>query len=92
VIKRNNEVVLQLLIRWTYLPIEDASWEGYDILVCHHPQFILEDKKSFEGQGVSGTEDELITHKMEEDDQQRENEEEEGLQNQIFKIWAKASQ
>jgi Chromo (CHRromatin Organisation MOdifier) domain len=47
-IKQNNVVVPQLLIRWTNLPPEDASWEDYDTLANQYPTFILEDKNNFE--------------------------------------------
>jgi hypothetical protein len=43
-IKRDNSAISQLLIRWVNLPPEDSSWEDYDIIALHYPQFILEDK------------------------------------------------
>jgi hypothetical protein len=47
-IKRNNVTVLQLLMKWTNLSDDDVSWEDYDVLAKNYPDFILEDKNSFE--------------------------------------------
>jgi hypothetical protein len=33
--------------------MEDSSGENYNLLACHYPRFILEDKNAFEGRGVS---------------------------------------
>jgi transposase InsO family protein len=52
-IKRNNVAVPQILVSWTNLPAEDASWEDYDDIAVRFPQFILEDKNRFEGGRVS---------------------------------------
>ncbi|KAG6467139.1 hypothetical protein ZIOFF_075056 [Zingiber officinale] len=33
-------------------PLEEASWENYDLLAAQFPSFRLEDKASFEGEGI----------------------------------------
>jgi Integrase zinc binding domain/Chromo (CHRromatin Organisation MOdifier) domain len=77
-IKRTNEAVPQLLIRWTNLPLEDASWEDYDLLERHYPQFILEDKNAFKDRGMSGLEEEVIIAQSEEAVQSERDETDEG--------------
>jgi Chromo (CHRromatin Organisation MOdifier) domain len=52
-IKRGNVAVPQLLIKWTNLSEDDASWEDYSDLVHRFPEAVLEDKNVFEARGVS---------------------------------------
>jgi Chromo (CHRromatin Organisation MOdifier) domain len=53
-VKCNNMAIPQLLIKWTNLPEDDASWEDYGVIAQYYPQFILEDKNNFEERGLSG--------------------------------------
>ncbi|XP_028780228.1 uncharacterized protein LOC114736538 [Neltuma alba] len=39
--------ILELLVQWTDKPIEEATWEDYDLLAAQFPQFRLEDKSFF---------------------------------------------
>jgi hypothetical protein len=50
-VKRANTAVPQILLSWTNLPLEDASWEDYDEITVRFSYFILEDKKRFEEEG-----------------------------------------
>jgi hypothetical protein len=85
-IKRNNVAIPQLLIRFTNFPSEDASWEDYDTIASPYPNFILEDKNSFRGEGVS---DDDTTFNREDDNAQRGEEENGAKHNNLkFKIWA----
>jgi hypothetical protein len=46
-----NRVIREYLIRWRDFPVEDAMWEGDQIL--QHPNLqLLEDKQSQEGRTV----------------------------------------
>ena len=46
-IKRNNAAVPQILVKWTNLGEEDASWEDYYEIQNRYPQFDLRDKINF---------------------------------------------
>jgi hypothetical protein len=59
-IKRDNIAVPQILLSWTNLPPEDASWEDYGDIASRFPKFILEDKKNFERGGVSDTGTDIV--------------------------------
>ncbi|KAD5318340.1 hypothetical protein E3N88_18286 [Mikania micrantha] len=41
--------VLELLISWVNRPIEEATWESYDLFSGQFPNFRLEDKSFFQG-------------------------------------------
>ena len=49
---------LELLVQWQHRPLEEATWENYDLLAGQYPQFCLEDKASFQG----GSTDRLVTY------------------------------
>jgi Chromo (CHRromatin Organisation MOdifier) domain len=53
-IKRNNETIPQLLVKWSNLSEADASWEDYDFLKQRFPTAILEDENFFEEGAMSG--------------------------------------
>ena len=40
---------LELLVQWKDRPVEEASWETYELLVEQFPTFCLKDKASFQG-------------------------------------------
>ncbi|XP_077223350.1 uncharacterized protein LOC143856954 [Tasmannia lanceolata] len=40
IVKRNNKVVVEVLVHWDTLPIEDATWELYQSLQDKYPEFI----------------------------------------------------
>ncbi|KAK1409444.1 hypothetical protein QVD17_35970 [Tagetes erecta] len=44
-----GQPVLELLISWSQRPIEEATWESYDLLVEQFPSFRLEDKAFYRG-------------------------------------------
>lgn len=48
-VKESGVPTLELLIQWHHRPIEEASWEDYDLLAVQFPSFCLEDKASFWG-------------------------------------------
>jgi Chromo (CHRromatin Organisation MOdifier) domain len=54
-IKRDNTAIPQLLIKWSNLSEDDASWEDYSVIRNVYPDVILEDKNVFEDGGVSDT-------------------------------------
>jgi hypothetical protein len=60
------------------LPLEDASWEDYELLERHYPQFILEDKNAFKDRGMSGLEEEVIIAQSEEAVRRERDETDEG--------------
>ena len=39
ILKRNNQAVTQLLVQWSNLAPEDATWEDYSFLVSQFPNF-----------------------------------------------------
>jgi hypothetical protein len=46
-----SQIIRECLVRWKGLPVEDATWEGEQIL--QHPSLmLLEDKQSREGRTV----------------------------------------
>ncbi|KAJ1686917.1 hypothetical protein LUZ63_018307 [Rhynchospora breviuscula] len=52
-IKRNNEYVAQILVKWVNQSKEEATWEDYDAIVKSFPHVSLVDKSIFKGGGVS---------------------------------------
>ncbi|KAJ4795033.1 polyprotein [Rhynchospora pubera] len=60
-IKRRNEPVPQILVKWMHQPVEDATWEDYDVITQRFPDHNLEDKVSAKDGGVSGVGNELLT-------------------------------
>ncbi|KAL5714438.1 hypothetical protein ACHQM5_016402 [Ranunculus cassubicifolius] len=53
-IARGNRWVRQYLIQWSNATTQEATWETYNYLRAHFPTFVLEDKDSFKGEGLSG--------------------------------------
>ena len=49
-ISRSN--TLELLVQWQNRPLEEATWEDYDLLSGQFPHFCLEDKASFHGEST----------------------------------------
>lgn len=47
-VKEGGVPVLELLVQWENRPLEEASWESYDLLAGQFPSFRLEDKASFQ--------------------------------------------
>ena len=39
IVKRNNQAVTQLLVVWSNLGIENATWEDYTVLHSQFPSF-----------------------------------------------------
>ncbi|KAJ1694535.1 hypothetical protein LUZ63_011233 [Rhynchospora breviuscula] len=54
-IKRRNAPIAQILVQWQNQPVEEASWEDYDVIKQKFPTAILEDKDGFIGEGMSDT-------------------------------------
>lgn len=46
-ISEAGQPVLELLISWCNCPIEEATWESYDLLAEQFPHFHLEDKSFY---------------------------------------------
>ncbi|KAJ3705864.1 hypothetical protein LUZ61_009569 [Rhynchospora tenuis] len=59
-VKRKNEYVAQVLIKWSNKPEEMATWEDYDSVVAAYPNVHLEDKVNLKERGVSQIENGLI--------------------------------
>ncbi|XP_021979931.1 uncharacterized protein LOC110876059 [Helianthus annuus] len=43
-----GQQVLELLVSWCHRPVEEATWENYDLFVTQFPTFRLEDKSFFQ--------------------------------------------
>ncbi|KAJ0938963.1 putative chromatin remodeling & transcriptional activation CHROMO-DOMAIN family [Helianthus annuus] len=43
-----GEPVLELLVSWCHRPLEEATWESYDLLAEQFPDFRLEDKAFYQ--------------------------------------------
>ncbi|KAH0781471.1 hypothetical protein KY290_001069 [Solanum tuberosum] len=54
-VKESGVPTLELLIQWHRRPVEEASWEDYDLLAVQFPLFCLEDKASFQGDALIPT-------------------------------------
>ncbi|KAJ1690028.1 hypothetical protein LUZ63_014183 [Rhynchospora breviuscula] len=55
-VKRGNEGIFQVRIKWSHLSEDDSTWEDYDKMKLHYPSFILEVQKDFMEGGMSQTE------------------------------------
>jgi len=51
VILRDTKQVLQLLIQWESLDASHSTWENLNIIIRDYPNFNLEDKVAFDGEG-----------------------------------------
>lgn len=51
-IQVSEKAVLELLIHWQDRPSTEDSWEEYDLIMEQFPQFRLEDKAAFQGEGI----------------------------------------
>jgi Chromo (CHRromatin Organisation MOdifier) domain len=54
IIKRKNEPVVQILIKWENIMGEDSTWEDYGEIANKYSDFILKDKNVVMGEGMSG--------------------------------------
>lgn len=52
-VKRRNEPIVQLLVRWSNLSDEEARWEDADTIRVQFPEFNLGDKANLKGTGWS---------------------------------------
>ncbi|KAJ4789708.1 polyprotein [Rhynchospora pubera] len=55
IVKKRNAAVVQILVKWSNKPMEDATWEEYDKIAATYPQFVLRDKDNFKEGRVSAT-------------------------------------
>jgi len=55
-IKKNDKLHEQVLIKWQGLTIEEATWERYTDMQRQYPNFNLEDKVIFQWKGTMITE------------------------------------
>ncbi|KAH0664533.1 hypothetical protein KY284_029464 [Solanum tuberosum] len=60
-VKEAGSSSLELLIHWVDRPLEEASWENYDLIAEQFPSFRLEDKATFQG-GCTDTNAPLRTY------------------------------
>ncbi|KAI4323138.1 hypothetical protein L6164_022768 [Bauhinia variegata] len=60
-IKDGGKTALELVVQWDDRPLEEASWENYELLKGQFPDFHLEDKVSFPG-GSDDTVPPLLTY------------------------------
>ncbi|GAU37387.1 hypothetical protein TSUD_22610 [Trifolium subterraneum] len=51
-IMRGTQKVHQILVQWDQLPVSEATWEDLDALQNKFPTLNLEDKVSFNGEGI----------------------------------------
>jgi hypothetical protein len=56
IIKRNNELVVQLLIKLLNIVGEDPTWEDYNEIASKYPEFILRNKDFSKREGMSAEE------------------------------------
>ncbi|KAD5508936.1 hypothetical protein E3N88_16639 [Mikania micrantha] len=57
-----NRPVLELLVSWCNRPVEEATWESYDLFSTQFPSFRLEDKSFYQG-GSNVTTDQFKVYK-----------------------------
>ncbi|GKF96301.1 retrotransposon gag domain, retroviral aspartyl protease, partial [Tanacetum coccineum] len=48
-VREAGHPVLELLVSWDQRPMEEATWESYDLLAEQFPHFRLEDKSFYHG-------------------------------------------
>ncbi|KAJ4807690.1 polyprotein [Rhynchospora pubera] len=58
-IKRRNDPVPQILVKWANQAVEEATWEDYDSMKFRFPHINLEDKVVLEEEGMSRPEKEI---------------------------------
>lgn len=51
-VKKGNAGIPQILVKWSNLADEDATWEDYSAIQAQIPEFLLGDKSILEGEGV----------------------------------------
>jgi RNase H-like domain found in reverse transcriptase/Reverse transcriptase (RNA-dependent DNA polymerase)/Integrase zinc binding domain/Retroviral aspartyl protease/Ty3 transposon capsid-like protein/Integrase core domain/Chromo (CHRromatin Organisation MOdifier) domain len=56
IIKKNNQVSVEILVQWSSLGSEECTWEDYDQIRRQFPNCSLEDKSGFKGGELSATE------------------------------------
>jgi len=54
-LKKGNAAVIQVLIKWTHLPSDAATWEDWDVLVAHFPAMLAWGQASSPPGGVVTT-------------------------------------
>jgi RNase H-like domain found in reverse transcriptase/Reverse transcriptase (RNA-dependent DNA polymerase)/Integrase zinc binding domain/Retroviral aspartyl protease/Integrase core domain/Retrotransposon gag protein/Chromo (CHRromatin Organisation MOdifier) domain len=55
VIKKNNQVAVEVLIKWSNLDEDEATWEDYEYIRHQFPNFKLEDKLNLKTGELSGS-------------------------------------
>jgi len=51
-VKQKNQAATQVLVHWKTLSPYEATWEFADDLLMRYPQFFLEEKEIFKGEGI----------------------------------------
>jgi len=51
-VKHKNQAATHVLVHWKTLSPYEATWEFADDLFTRYPQFFLEEKKIFKGEGI----------------------------------------
>jgi len=54
-VNREGKAVIEVLVKWKHLPIEEASWEGYWVLLRKFSGFDLETRSSLRGSNDAGS-------------------------------------
>jgi len=54
-LKKGNAAVIQVLIKWTHLPSDAATWEDWDVLVARFPAMLAWGQASSPPGGVVTT-------------------------------------
>ncbi|KAJ3689395.1 hypothetical protein LUZ61_018559 [Rhynchospora tenuis] len=58
-VRKGMEGIVQLKIKWINLPVENATWEDYELIKEKYPDFILEVENRLMDGGMSGSEDKI---------------------------------